>query len=451
MTPLAPLRILFTGLLGMLVLGLGVYCLWRYADEVKRPRPQLATQLQSEQILEVDNDSPAISPSAERFRIVSSESSLLEKRERSDIPPWVFLSIGLLLTSLSLFGRWPLMWTVRLLSSPANAPLAPTRGPSTLLARPDGTQLNVEIYGKADGPTIVFTHGWSLDSTSWHYAKSKLSDRFRLVLWDLPGLGRSRAPNDGNFEIAKMATDLHAVVQSVGGSEKVYLVGHSIGGMITQIYGGQYSATLREHVAGMVLVHTTYTNPLRTMLGAPVWTTLEKIIIAPAQYLTIALAPLAWLSNWHSYLNGSMQLTARLTSFTGKQSFQQVDYASWLSTQAWPAVVARGNLAMFRYDAQSALRSIDVPMLVISGDHDRITMPIASQRINELAVGSSSQRNDGGHLALFEFHDEVVRGVEEFVDRLEQAKEIHPEASIESGHGSPKMVVAADPAAVQDF
>ena len=177
----------------------------------------------------------------------------------------------------------------------------------------------------------------------------------------------------------------------------------------------------------------------------------DQIIIAPAQYLTIALAPLAWLSNWHSYLNGSMQLTTRLTSFTGKQSFQQVDYASWLSTQAWPAVVARGNLAMFRYDAQSALRSIDVPMLVISGDHDRITMPIASQRINELAVGSNSQRNDGGHLALFEFHDEVVRGVEEFVDRLEQAKEIQPEASIESGSGSPKMIVGADSAAVQDF
>ena len=313
------------------------------------------------------------------------------------------------------------MWITRLLSSSKHEPMTPTRGQGKLVDRPDGTRLNVEIYGKQDGPTLVFTHGWSLDSTAWYYAKEHLGSKFRLVLWDLPGLGRSQAPEDSNFEIPKMADDLHAVVESLAATKPVYLVGHSIGGMITQIYGGKYSASLREHVAGLILVHTTYTNPLRTMLGAPLWTALEKIIIAPSQYVMIGLAPLAWLSNWHSYLNGSLQMTTRLTSFTGKQSFQHVDYAAWLSTQAWPAYIARGNLAMFRYDAQSALRKLNVPLLVIGGDHDRITKPDASDRINELASSSQSQRNDGGHLAMFEFHDEVMHGIAQFVDQHESA------------------------------
>lgn len=416
MTPLAPLRILFTGLIGLFVLGLGVYCLWRYADEVQRPRFVAVNQVEPAPNLPADELEPAALPAEDRSAPVANERV---ERSSGDIPPWVLLTAGLILTSLSLFGRWPLMWITRLLSSSDHEPMTPTRNQGKLVDRSDGTRLNVEVYGKLDGPTLVFTHGWSLDSTAWYYAKKILGNKFRLVLWDLPGLGRSQAPEDSNFEIAKMADDLHAVVESLGATKPVYLVGHSIGGMITQIYGGKYSASLPEHVAGLVLVHTTYTNPLRTMLGAPLWTAIEKIVIMPSQYLMIGLAPLAWLSNWHSYLNGSMQLTTRLTSFTGKQSFQHVDYAAWLSTQAWPAYIARGNLAMFRYDAQSALRKLNVPLLVIGGHHDRITKPDASDRINELASDSQSLRNEGGHLALFEFHDEVMQGVAQFVEAHE--------------------------------
>ncbi len=173
--------------------------------------------------------------------------------------------------------------------------------------------------------------------------------------------------------------------------------------------------SVRERVAGIELVHTTYTNPLRTMLGGALWTAIETIVITPMQCLSIAFAPLFWLSNWHSYLNGFMQLTTRLTSFTGKQSFQQVDYAAWLSSKAWPGCIARGNLAMFRYDSQSALHDIDVPLLAICGDHDWITKPVASDRINELVVGSESLRNPRGHLAIFEFHQEVMAGIAKFV------------------------------------
>ncbi len=425
MTPLAPLRILFTGLIGLFVLGLGVYCLWRYADEVQRPRLVAVNEVDDSPNLRVEDTDPAAAVAEDRSIAVATERV---EQSSSDTPPWVFLTLGLLLTGLSLFGRWPLTWITRLLSSSKHAPMTPTRGQGKLVDRPDGTRLNVEIYGKLDGPTLVFTHGWSLDSTAWYYAKATLGNKFRLVLWDLPGLGRSQAPDDSNFEIAKMADDLHAVVQSLGATKPVYLVGHSIGGMITQIYGGKYSASLRQHVAGLILVHTTYTNPLRTMLGAPLWTALEKIIIMPSQYVMIGLAPLAWLSNWHSYLNGSLQMTTRLTSFTGEQSYQHVDYAAWLSTQAWPAYIACGNLAMFRYDAQSALRQINVPLLVIGGEHDRITKPQASDHINQVAADSQSLRNEGGHLALFEFHDEVMRGIEQFVEQHESIIRGTPEA-----------------------
>jgi pimeloyl-ACP methyl ester carboxylesterase len=420
MTPLAPLRILFTGIFGLMMLGVGVYCLWQFADKMQ-PSPPVAVPQ------ETSNSNPELLDQevegANQDGVVDQPSVPIDSKR--EIPAWAYLLSGLLLTSWSLLGRWPLMWSARLLSSHSQPSILASREKRVLLKRPDGTELNVETCGNINGQTVVFTHGWSLDSTSWCYAKELLGDRFRLVLWDLPGLGLSKSPRDKNFEIEKMASDLNAVVESVAGSQKVFLVGHSIGGMITQIYGGKYGDQLSERVAGIVLVHTTYTNPLRTMLGASIWTVIESMVIVPSQYLMLWLAPLAYLSNWQSYLNGSMQLTTRFTSFTGKQSFEQVDYAAWLSTNAWPAVVARGNLAMFRYDAQSALQQINVPLLVISGDRDRITKPSASDEINNLVSGSESARNSGGHLALFEFQTDVMARIESFVDSHAASQPVH--------------------------
>ena len=411
MTPLAPLRIFFTGIFGLTLLGLGVYCIWQFVDTMQ-PSPAYAV---SQDISDIDSELlPDKADAVGNDDFVDQPAVPI--KSTSEVPPWVFLVGGLLLTSLSLFGRWPLMWSARLLSSNSQPPIHPSREAAVLVKRADGTQLNVETCGKANGPTIVFTHGWSLDSTSWHYAKELLGDKYRLVLWDLPGLGLSKSPRDRNFEIEKMASDLNAVVDSVAGSEKIFLVGHSIGGMITQIYGGKYCDQLKERIAGIVLVHTTHTNPLRTMLGASLWTAIEKIVIVPSQYMMLWLAPLVYLSNWQSYLNGSMQLTTRFTSFTGKQSFEQLDYVAWLSTNAWPAVVARGNLAMFRYDARSATQRINVPLLVIGGENDHITKPSASNEINKLASGSESSRNAGGHLALLEFQAEVIGAIQSFVE-----------------------------------
>ena len=69
------------------------------------------------------------------------------------------------------------------------------------------------------------------NSTEWYYAKRHLSDRFRLILWDLPGLGESIQPADRNFALERMASDLRSVLALAHG-KPVVLVGQSIGGMI---------------------------------------------------------------------------------------------------------------------------------------------------------------------------------------------------------------------------
>ena len=101
------------------------------------------------------------------------------------------------------------------------------------LRRPDGSEIQVECYGPADAPPIVLTHGWGVNSTEWFYVKTRLSDRFRVIVWDLPGLGLSKKPDDNNFALEKLAADLGTVLAATAGGRPAILAGHSIGGMIT--------------------------------------------------------------------------------------------------------------------------------------------------------------------------------------------------------------------------
>ena len=175
------------------------------------------------------------------------------------------------------------------------------------IRRPDGSELRVECYGPADAPPIIWTHGWGANSEEWFYQKRYLTERFRLIVWDEPGLGLSKKPDNNDYRLENLASDLEAVLDFAGDRPAI-LVGHSIGGMITLTFCKLFPEKLGTRVAGLVLAHTSYTNPVRTTSMAGLYTALEKPVVIPLLYLTIALWPLAWLMNWMSYFNGSAAL-----------------------------------------------------------------------------------------------------------------------------------------------
>jgi hypothetical protein len=80
------------------------------------------------------------------------------------------------------------------------------------LGRPDGSQLRVECYGRQDAPRIILTHGWGANSTEWDYLKKELADEFRLIVWDLPGLGRSTRPTNRDYSMENLSRHLEAVL-----------------------------------------------------------------------------------------------------------------------------------------------------------------------------------------------------------------------------------------------
>ena len=288
------------------------------------------------------------------------------------------------------------------------------RTSSNEVRAPDGSKLNVETSGLSTGPTIILTHGWGLNSTAWGDAKQKLGSRFRVIAWDLPGLGRSGPPSDGVYSLDRFAQALGAVVESAGAGPFL-LVGHSIGGMTTQTFWRTASETARARVAGVVLIDTTHEDPTRTMWLSGLWRVLKAPVIEPIMHLTIWLSPLVWLSSWQGYLGGSSQLAMRLVGFGGFATRSEVDLTARLSAEGSPAVQAKGNLAMLRWRVTETLPAITAPTLVLTGARDIVTLPGASRTIVDEVPGARLVEVKGcGHMGFMEAHDRYNAEIEAF-------------------------------------
>ena len=282
------------------------------------------------------------------------------------------------------------------------------------LVRPDGSEIQVEFYGAEHAPTIILTHGWGPDSTVWYYVKKQLTDQFRVIVWDLPGLGKSQKPHNRDYSLEKYARDLEAVL-GLAGSQPVMLLGHSMGGMILLTFCRLFPQHLRQRVAGLMIVDATYTNPLKTTILSKLLLALQKPVLEPLLYLTIVLSPLLWLISWLSYLNGFTLLTTEISGFTGRETRGQLNFSTLIGLKASPGVLARGTLAMLKFNETKTLPGIHVPTLVVFGKSDIATRPPGNKQIAkavpqaELAVLSP-----GGHMGLMERHQQFAEIIRTF-------------------------------------
>ncbi|MBW4520024.1 MAG: alpha/beta hydrolase [Scytolyngbya sp. HA4215-MV1] len=322
---------------------------------------------------------------------------------------WLYLGIGLFLWSF--LGFLPIL----LLHRAGRDEPTPHRSKRVQrLIRPDGSEIQVEFYGPDHAPTLILTHGWGPDSTAWYYAKKQLTDQFRVIVWDLPGLGKSQKPDNRDYSLEKYARDLEVVLALVE-DQSAILVGHSMGAMILLTFCRLFPEHLGQRVAGLILVDGTYTNPLKTTTFSPLLLALQKPLLEPLLYLAIALSPLLWLTSWLSYLNGSTLLTTEISGFTGTETRGQLNFSSLIGIKASPGVLARGVLAMFKFDETATLPKISVPTLVVVGKSDIATRPVASKRISaEVPQAELSVLSPGGHMVLMERNQQFLQIVRAF-------------------------------------
>jgi pimeloyl-ACP methyl ester carboxylesterase len=121
-----------------------------------------------------------------------------------------------------------------MLSSAAGVLGAPQRNdlnPSTIVhhsAQANGVTYHYVVSGS--GPAVVLLHGWPTTWYYWHKVIPKLSATYTVIAPDLRGLGLTEK-TDGGYDKRTVAEDVYQLVRHLG-HERVYVVGHDIGGMV---------------------------------------------------------------------------------------------------------------------------------------------------------------------------------------------------------------------------
>ena len=326
-----------------------------------------------------------------------------------------YLWLGGALLMLSLLGR-PII--TPFLAKRDTDPSKPERSAGRMITGGSGAQLYVEETGPVGAPVVILTHGWAMDSTIWYYAKRDLSRQFRVISWDLPGMGKSTPATPSAIGLSEFAQDLKTLID-LSGEQKVVLVGHSIGGMTIQTLARDFPDIFNARVAGTVLVNTSYTNPLKTMILAGLAQAIRWPLLEPLMRLGILLQPLVWLSAWQSYLSGSAHMANRI-GFGKYVTHSQLNHTTLLSTRNAPGNIHRGNLAMFRWDATHAMAKVTPPLLVLSGEWDIVTKPEAGQQIATDRPGSVHHVIEGvNHMGFLERPDIYNRAISEFAQSVQ--------------------------------
>ena len=126
-------------------------------------------------------------------------------------------------------------------------------GSRTRFARHGALRIAYELRGRYRWwrPWLVLVQGLGFDRSGWQPVLRRLGRRFRLVLVDNRGSGRSDVPG-GPFGVADMAADVIAVLDDAG-ITRAHVLGMSLGGMVAQELAVNYP----DRVDGLILVSTT--------------------------------------------------------------------------------------------------------------------------------------------------------------------------------------------------
>lgn len=97
------------------------------------------------------------------------------------------------------------------------------------------------VQRRGQGPTVVFVHGGADSAGAAFYTQLPLAQRWRLVLPDRPGYGRT--PSVGREDFARDADLIAGLLADEGGG---HLVGHSYGGLISLLVAAAHPALVRS-------------------------------------------------------------------------------------------------------------------------------------------------------------------------------------------------------------
>ncbi len=274
---------------------------------------------------------------------------------------------------------------------------------------------NIDLYYEDHGAgrPVVLIHGWPLSSKSWEKQVPALIDAgYRVVAYDRRGFGNSAKPAFG-YDYDTLADDLHKLMTELDLTGAT-LVGFSMGGGEVARYLGTYGS---DRVDSAVFISAIPPFLLKTsenpegVDGSVFDGVMESIIADRPAFLS------GFFSEFYNVdVLGGDRISDEAVRFNWNIAVAASPRGTLDSVSAW--------LTDFRGD----LRSIDVPVLVIHGDADRIVPFAASgKRIPGLIRKSRLVVVEGGpHGIIWTHAGRVNRELLDFL--IQKAEPMQPVA-----------------------
>ena len=97
-------------------------------------------------------------------------------------------------------------------------------------------------------PTVVMVHGWMDVGASFQFVVDALGEDRHIIAPDWRGFGLTQGPAVDAYWFADYLGDLDALLDGLGLTEPIDLVGHSMGGNIVMVYAGVRPQRIRTLV-----------------------------------------------------------------------------------------------------------------------------------------------------------------------------------------------------------
>ncbi len=235
---------------------------------------------------------------------------------------------------------------------------------------------------KKDLPALVFIHGAGGDSTVWLNQLNYFKEKTDIYIPELPGHGQSRG--SGATSITEYVEIVKNLLDALD-LASITLVGHSMGGAITQHLALSYP----DRFKSIVLVSTGARLRVSPEILNRIKDHFQEVVVTICDYGFGPEAP------------------TDLIIQTQEQLLRNS-----------PEVLYGDFAACNRFDLMEKVHHITLPTLILCGKVDRLTPVKYSRYLHEqISVSSLKLIEGAGHMVMLEKPDEFNRELEVFIKR----------------------------------
>ena len=228
-------------------------------------------------------------------------------------------------------------------------------------------ELHYEDYGT--GQPVVLIHGWPLSGASWEkQVPALLAEGFRVITYDRRGFGASSQPAIG-YDYDTFAADLDALLTKLD-LRDVVLVGFSMGGGEVARYLGKYGSKRIQKAVFMGAVPP-YLKKAADNPGG-----VDGSVFDGIQQALRADRPAFLAKFFRDFYNVDV--------LGGTRMSDEALRASWTVAMGASPIGTIDCVSTWGTDFRADLKKVDVPVLVVHGDADRIVpLPLSGARMAE--------------------------------------------------------------------